>query len=459
MHPIQKAALSLGIAPRAVIGFFALLAAGAILIGSYSGFISGFFSGGKDEVTVMFSDSRTLRVDDPVRVRGIRVGEVKSLEAVDGSRATKAVLAVDDTAGTIHGNARAHVVWRSLLGGAFAVNLDPGTPEGGTLGSRAIPEDQTTTQVELDEVTSVVSGNAREGLRVLPGELARTMRNPGTLRALSTTLADRSPGLQRGLNAARGQIESTDLATLIRETGRTADALDSPTDDLRAVVSGAASLVSTTAARQAEIRDLLRRSPGVMRRTNVTLSRLDDTLDLAQPLVESLRAPADDVAPALRRLRPVAVEAAALLRRAEPLLDRLRPAVRSLAAASRDGLPLLDSLQPSFDRLDDTILPYMNEIDPETAHSAAQMVGPAVGGLGNVAAQYDANGHFLRFPATSGSSPLYLPCQVVAGNPDFAGQLTKCKSTQQLLETYLSYDPLAPAPGTSEPPPSSRRKK
>lgn len=459
MRPVDRAAQTLGIPPRAIVGFLALLVMSAIIVGSYTGFIRGMLDGDKDEITVLFSDTRTLRVDDPVRVRGIRVGEVKSLEAVEGSRTTKAVLAVDDSAGTIHGNARAHVVWRSLLGGAFAVNLDPGTPEGGTLGARAIPEERTTSQVELDEITSVVEGDAREGLRVLPGELARTMRDPETLRSLTKTLADESPSLQRGLNAARGQVKSRDLATLIRETGRTTDALDTPQDDLRTVVQGAAALVTVTANRQAELRDTFRRAPGVMQRTDITLDRLDDTLDLAEPLVRSLREPADELAPALRRLRPVATEAATLLRRAEPLLDRLRPAVRSLAKASRDGIPLLDELQPSLDRLDDKILPYMNEIDPETAHSAAQMVGPAVGGLGNVAAQYDANGHFLRFPATSGSSPAYLPCQLVAGNPDFAGELVKCKSLQELLETYLSYDPLSPAPGTQEPPSSSRRKK
>lgn len=459
MSALGSAAQRLGIAPRSLVGLAALAFVAAVLVGTYTGVIRGFFDGDKREITVMFSDSRTLRVDDPVRIEGVRVGEVRKLEAVEGSRATKATLAIEDKAGTIHADARAHVVWRSLLGGAFAVNLEPGSPEAGTLGARAIPESRTTSQVELDEITSVVEGRARRGLQTLPGELAKAMREPGTLRDVGSSVANASPDLTRGLRAVRGENESRDLATLVRATGRTAKALDTPQDELRTVVEGAASLLTVTAFRQAEVRDLLRRAPGVMRRTNLTLTQLDGTLDRTEPLVKALRDPADDLAPALARLRPVAVQASTVLRSAEPLLDRLRPAVRSLARASRDGLPLLDELQPSLDRLDETILPYMNEVDPETAHTAAQMVGPAVGGLANVAAQYDANGHFLRFPATSGSSPAYLPCQLVAGNPDFAGSLVKCKSLQELLETYLSYDPLSPAPGTAEAPSSSSRRK
>ena len=63
-----------------------------------------------------------------------------------------------------------------------------------------------------------------------------------------------------------------------------------------------------------------------------------------------------------------------------------------------------------------------------------------------------------RFHAISsssvGSSPFYLPCQIYAGNPDKAKAI-ECRAMQDILETYLSYDPLSPAPGSApEPPPT-----
>jgi hypothetical protein len=43
---------------------------------------------------------------------------------------------------------------------------------------------------------------------------------------------------------------------------------------------------------------------------------------------------------------------------------------------------------------------------------------------------------------------VYLPCQIYAGNPDKAKAI-ECKSLQQALQSFLSYDPLGPAPGTT----------
>jgi hypothetical protein len=86
--------------------------------------------------------------------------------------------------------------------------------------------------------------------------------------------------------------------------------------------------------------------------------------------------------------------------------------------------------------------------DPVTQHSAAEMVGSGAGGLALVAAEIDPNGHFLRFPATAGSSSVYLPCQTYIANPD-ESQVLACQSLQTQLGEYLNYNPLAPAPGTS----------
>jgi len=456
MTRFRTPAERLGIHPRSLLGLLAILGTGGLLIATYNGTVRGLFAGGTPEVTAIFSDVRTLQEGSPVRVHGVQVGEVKSLEAASGSRGTRAVLSVDEDTGPIYRDARASVVWRTLLGGSFAVNLDPGRPESGRLGSGEIPLRQTTSQVELDDITSVIEGDARAGLRTLPKELARTMRDPSTVAGLARKLAGVSPDVEQGLDAVRGIDKDRDLRNLLTEAGRTARALDAPNGELRTMVSGAAAFVSRTAAREADLRAALDMAPATLHTTNVTLGELDTTLELVDPLLARLREPAGQVAPTLARLRPVVVGASRLLSRAEPLLDRLRPAVRSVAAAARQGLPLLDDLAPGLTRLDKTILPYMNELDPETAHSAAQMVGPALGGLGNVAAQYDANGHFLRFPATGGSSSTYLPCQVYAGNPDKAKGI-ECRALQDILEKYLSYDPLSPAPGTAPEPPPSRR--
>jgi hypothetical protein len=116
----------------------------------------------------------------------------------------------------------------------------------------------------------------------------------------------------------------------------------------------------------------------------------------------------------------------------------------SLASTSRNALPLLQNIQPTIDSLGQTILPYLNTVDPATQHTTAQMIGPTTEALGpDIAGQMDQNGHFIRFPATAGSSPFYLPCQTYLGNPAYHNQLLACSSLQDTLSAFINFNPLS----------------
>ena len=450
MKRIPNAISARGLDPYAVLGLTTMAVIVVLLLGVYSGFIRTVLGGSKTEVTAMFANSGTVRTGDPVRIKGVTVGSVTKTESAEGGRATKATMRIDTSAGRIHSDARAHAVWRSLLGGAFAVNLEPGRSDA-VLGRRSIPVESTTAQVELDDITTVIQGKARAGLKSLPTDLGDALADPQALEDVGTELADNAPSVQDGLNAARGQNKDRDLAELIDKTATTVTALDAPDDELRKLVAGTASVLQTTAVRQGELRRLFQQAPSTLRDVDTTLDRLETTFDVADPVLDELQGTADEVAPTLRKLNPVVTDARRLLVKATPLVLDLRPAASQLASAARDGVPLLDDLQPSLDRLDETILPYFNKIDPETDHTTAQMVGPGLSGLAQVAAYYDQNGHALRFPATTGSSPVYLPCQIYANNPDKKGKFLECQSAQELFDSVLTYSPLAPAPGTNNP--------
>jgi ABC-type transporter Mla subunit MlaD len=202
--------------------------------------------------------------------------------------------------------------------------------------------------------------------------------------------------------------------------------------------------VQTTAARRAELRDAIDRAPGLMQRTNATLTDLDGTLRIATPLLAALRVPAKDVAPTVARLRRTVVPADRLVSAAVPLLDRLRPAVRSLATASKQGLPLLDGLEPSIRRLDRDVLPYMAKDDPGTKHSMAEMIGPAAAALSAIGAYVDNAGRMVRFPATGGNNAFYLPCQSYLNNPDQA-KVVACDAIKDAASTMFRLKPLPEA--------------
>lgn len=428
----------------------------ALMLLSFTGILRGLFVGGDGAtrtIRATFSSAQQLHPGDLVRVGGVDAGKVDKITLAPTGHSATVTMKVKTSAGTIHRDARADVRWRLLLGANFYVRLDPGTDRAGDLGDRPIPMSQTGGEQELEDITSIVQGPAKQGLRTLPREVAKTLRTPEPLSTPLRTLADVAPDVTHGLHDVRGTDPGDDLPAVVRNAAAAVSSLDTPDDALQAVVQGAAATLQTTAARQADLRSAIAQSPAVQREADLTLGKLDRTLGLADVIVAKLQAPAPQVAPTLAALRPTLVRADRLATSAVPLLHSLRPAVTSLAGAARAGRPLLDDLVPSLDRLNDVILPYLAKKDPGTGHSVSEMIGPTLGGLGaGAAGQQDQNGHFIRFPATVGNNPLYLPCSIYLNNPDKAGELIACQSLQDAMKTLLSYNPLGAAPGTAPDP-------
>ncbi|WP_205698854.1 MlaD family protein [Conexibacter sp. SYSU D00693] len=427
-----------------------------VIAAGLSGALVGLLSGADTHtVRAVFADGQQLKQGSEVRIQGVPAGEVRDVELNPGGRDATVTMDVEDEAGPLYADAGAVLRFKSVLGGTFYVDLERGSRARGPL-SGTIPVARTARQTEVDDVTAAVQGRARQGLQTLPRETAEALADADAPGRLLDTVARVAPDVRRGVGALRGQQLDRDLRGLVRGVASTVRSLDAPDDGLRRTVAGAAATLATTAARAGELRATLQRAPGTAREVQSTLTRLGATLDLADPLLARLEGPAGQVAPTFRELRPAVVEADRLVDRAVPLLRALRPAASSLAGTARRGLPLVKDLTPSVERLDRTILPYLNEVDPQTKRSTAVMIGGTFTGLASGAGgQMDANGHFIRFPATVGSSPLNsLPCQIYLMNPD-AAQVAACNSLQEALATFMGYQPLGPTPGTE--PASARR--
>jgi virulence factor Mce-like protein len=427
---------------RFALGSITIVVGLVVVLGVMAGLIGPqMFSGGGRTVTAVFTNAEQLIPGNEVRMQGVLEGTVQKVRLGPGARSASVTMTVADSAGPLYRNATATIAWKTLLGGAFNINLSRGDPGAGPLGSHVIPASQTFDQVELDNLLSFDSGAARRGLRTLPGQLAVALGDPKPPSQVLGALADVSPVVATGVGAVRGQVPDRDLRSFVSGAEQTVKALDAPNDLLRGLVQGAAATLSVTAARATDIKSALDEATPSMQQLITTFSQLNTTLQLANPLLQTLQGPVADVAPTVARLYPTVVGARDLLDRAVPLLHALAPAVTSLKSAAIQGLPLLNALTPSINRLANTVLPYMNTIDPATQHTTAQMIGPTTEALGpDIAGQMDQNGHFIRFPATAGSSPVYLPCQIYAGNPA-AKQVIACQSLQQMLQAFLNYNP------------------
>jgi phospholipid/cholesterol/gamma-HCH transport system substrate-binding protein len=443
---------------RTWLGVFTLLIGIGFVLGVLGGVIGPqMFGGGGRRVTAVFANAEQLIPGDEVRVQGVLEGSVTSIHLSPGGRTTTVVMSVPASAGPLYRDATATLAWKTILGGSFNVNLSRGNPSAGTLGSYTIPVSHTANQVELDDVLTVDNGGARTGLQRTFPALATALSNPKPPARLLGTLATVSPVLASGVGALRGEIQDSDLRSLVTGAASTVQALNAPDGELRGLVQGAAATVGVTAARAQDIEAALDEATPAMVQTKTTFAQLQTTFGLADPLLRTLSGSVGQVAPAIRALYPTVTGANTLLNTAVPLLHALPPTLKSLATTAHQGVPLLDTITPSLSRLESTILPYLNTVDPASGRTAAEMIGPTTEALGpDIAGQEDQNGHFIRFPATAGSSPLYLPCQIYAANPS-SKQLLACESLQTALSSFLDYNPLTSILNEAGTAPGARR--
>jgi hypothetical protein len=190
---------------------------------------------------------------------------------------------------------------------------------------------------------------------------------------------------------------------VIAATAKTVHGLDD-TAALQALVTSANRTFGTTEARRRDLGELLELAPSSLDSTFTTMRRLSTTLDHLDPLAVALRPGARELDPAARAATPALKQTAALLHEARPLLRSTRPAFDSLRRASANGVPLMQDLDPTLVRLDRELLPYLRKTDPETRLRNYEAIGPFWSALAMSAAEFDSEGHRIRFTVPLGAN-------------------------------------------------------
>jgi phospholipid/cholesterol/gamma-HCH transport system substrate-binding protein len=443
--------------PARVLGIGFVAALTVVTLIAFTGIFRKPFEPDTFKVVADFDSAGQLYHGDDVRIGGDISGSVDTVQASPDSAGVRVTMKVESDSGPVYADAKARIRIKTLLAGSQYVQIERGTKGAGELGSKVIARNDTTVQVEIDDVLDIFGPAALQGFKTLPGEFAAALKDPQPLADDLATANRIAPAATETLDAIRGQIKGDDLPKLVQATARTVKALDSQNDDVRALVSGAAATLQVTGRRQAEIRETIDAAPSVTYDMTTTLRRLDTTLGIADGLIERLQPAAPRLAPALATLRPALGSTRELLDTARPLLRQALPLLTNLGDISESGIALINQVKPALSDLDNTILPYLNRKDPETGMATTVMVGGTAAGFGGSSAQQDENGHFIRFPASVGlSSPsVYIPCQssLIQGSVD---SVLACDNFNTAVTEYLNY---LPELGGSMVPPASRKTK
>jgi phospholipid/cholesterol/gamma-HCH transport system substrate-binding protein len=304
------------------------------------------------QVNVAFPEATQLAQSAEVRISGVKVGRVRSVEPNKRSGLTDAVLEIDSRFAPIPRDTRAILRQKTLLGETY-VEVSPGSPQGPELADGGtLPEGQVAETVELDEIMRAFPPETRrqfsvwldqQGLAV--GDNAEAINDA---LGLLTPFAEQTDEVLRVLNH-----QSAETRALVRDTGEVFDALTQRQGQLRELIVNSNRVWETTARRDAELADTFRVLPTFLREGRTTTRRLTEFAQDTNPLINQLR-------PAARHLSPALIDLDKLAPDLRGLFTDLDPLVR----VSRRGLPateqVLDNTAPLLRRLD----PFLRNFTP-----------------------------------------------------------------------------------------------
>jgi phospholipid/cholesterol/gamma-HCH transport system substrate-binding protein len=285
-----------------IFGLIILIVIGILSVLAYTKQLP--FTSPSYEVGAVFENATTVRATSPVRIAGVKVGEVTSVER-DGD-AARVNFSVDDSGQPIHTDAEVSIRPRLFLEGNFFLDLKPGSPsapvldDGGT-----IPITQTATAVQLDEILTALQAPERKGLqRLLEGygtgltyvPTAEDDADQDPIVKGETAAKSLNDAFKYGGPAGRGTtIVNTallgenehDLSGFIKNFGVTFGKLASREDDLSDLITNFNTFTGALAAESANL--------------SLTIEELAPTLEEAQPALA-------DLSNALPAVRALAIE-------------------------------------------------------------------------------------------------------------------------------------------------------
>lgn len=372
-----------------------------------------------DAYQAEFAYADYIKEGVPVRVAGVDVGKVESVERQEDGSGAVVKFRITDPAVVVKRDAYAHLWWRTLLGFNYEVELFPGSASADRLPEdQPIPQHRNGGQVDFDTAFQPLDSSGRAGMRGFFAEFDRALAGSGAGRTIER-LGPATESMAPATDSLRG-MRPGDLATLVDRTGRAMRAVGRQERNLVGLLRHGAVTFDTLGDERQALAEMIEDGPETMADTRLTMRRLRTTFDELDPLANQLR-------PGSRRLDEAANEATVMLREGRPLLVDLRelladltPAVRSLESATNDAIPLMDDLMPTLRRTDKQIIPWLRKKDAGTELPNHTAIGAFFAGTASIAARYNEPGHQVHFGVGIGEGVLggFLPCTIFTDDED-----------------------------------------
>ncbi|HEX3562155.1 MAG TPA: MlaD family protein [Solirubrobacterales bacterium] len=363
-----------------------------------------------------FASANQIAPNAPVRIAGVNVGKVESIDAGPGHTADVTV-SLDDEALPLHSDATARIRPRTFLEGAFFMDVTPGSPSAPELSDGAtIPVGQTADPVQFDQILTTLQPPVRESLRSALHGLSTALSGGGP-RGINRTIPVLNPLFRDSaiVNQAFTGTEPNDLGGAIRSSARVATALAQNRTELGSVVSSFSTVAAALSSRQ--------------RQLGQTIGGLDNVLRESPPTLDAINAATPDADSLISAARPLLRRAPSVVNPSVPLSGQVRkliqpsqlpalvslaaPTVRSLAGAAPDTTVAFAGLRGPTSCLLHNALPTLKTPVDDGALSTGQPVYRELlydlTGLASASRNFDGNGFATRYYAGFGDETIATP--------------------------------------------------
>ena len=382
-----------------------ILALIAVAIVGYAGFTKRNPLAHRFELRAAFTHVNDLRPKSPVRIAGVNVGKVRSVEHIqtNGRPAALVTMEIDKRGLPLHRDATLKVRPRIFLEGNYFVDLQPGSPSAPVLGDGAtIPVQQTAAPVQLGQLLSALQSDTRDDLRTFLREYGKGVQGGG--RAFNRSIPYWTPAYRDAsvVNDAMRGVDEHDLSGYLRGAGRVAGGLDRDPAQLRSLVTGFAATAAAFASEQANLSAAVHELPR-------TLGQGRRTLGVLNGAFPSVRRFARDARPAVRSSRPALEAQLPLVRQLRALMSKpelrglvrdLDPLVPALTRLNRRGTGLQEQQRALASCSVQVIDPWQEATVPDRNFKSAgplyQEAAKAFTGLAGESRSFDANGQYVR---------------------------------------------------------------
>jgi len=292
------------------------------------------------QVTIPFTEASQLAEQSDVRISGVDVGKVESIELGPNGHESVALLNIDDKYAPLPQGTRAMLRTKTLLGETY-VELTPGSNDEPALEDGGeLPAAQVAESVQLDEIFQAFNPETRRAFQTWMQEAAVAIEGQG--QNLSYAIGNFEPtfkefeGLFRVLNS-----QELAVSKLFSNGAKTFDALRGREGELADLIRSSNELFKTTASRNKDIEAIFRAFPTFEDESRLTVARLQDFATNADPLSKQLVPVAEQLSPTLVKFGELAPEAKKLFE-ALPAVEREAPTgFPALRKLFRDQFPPL----------------------------------------------------------------------------------------------------------------------